>query len=85
MVRIVVARITQTNTIFIRTLYFISLIPKVDSLLHLGEFRPISLIWPLYKMVAKVLVAKLTYVVWIRLFPLINCRFLKVRLCEGNF
>jgi len=33
--------------------YFITLIPKVDSPQRVGNFRPISLLGPLYKLVAR--------------------------------
>jgi len=38
---------------------FISLIPKVDNPQHLNDFRPISLIGCLYKIVAKILSMRL--------------------------
>jgi hypothetical protein len=41
------------------TSYFVSLIPKVNSPLSLKEFRPISLLGCLYKMIAKVLASRL--------------------------
>lgn len=37
------------------TSYFVTLIPKVKNLISLGEFIHISLVRPLYKLVAKVL------------------------------
>lgn len=37
--------------------YFVTLIPKVNSPTQLDDFRPISLVELLYKLVAKVLVA----------------------------
>ncbi|MCI00850.1 transposon TX1 putative protein, partial [Trifolium medium] len=39
--------------------YFLTLIPKVNSPQALGDFRPISLLGCLYKLVAKVLAARL--------------------------
>jgi hypothetical protein len=42
--------------------YFITLIPKVARPSSLGEFRPISLLGCLYKMIAKVLAARLAKV-----------------------
>jgi len=39
--------------------YFITLIPKVTSPIRLGDFRPISLLGSLYKLVAKVLAGRL--------------------------
>jgi hypothetical protein len=42
--------------------YFITLIPKVECPSTLGEFRPISLLGCLYKIVAKVLAARLAKV-----------------------
>ncbi|MCH79506.1 LINE-1 reverse transcriptase like [Trifolium medium] len=42
--------------------YFITLIPKVPCPLHLGDFRPISLLGCLYKLIAKVLAARLAKV-----------------------
>jgi len=39
--------------------YFIALIPKVSSPIRLGDFRPISLLGSLYKLVAKVLAGRL--------------------------
>ncbi|WJX67033.1 hypothetical protein P8452_51532 [Trifolium repens] len=42
--------------------YFIALIPKVSSPLSLGDFRPISLLGCLYKLVAKVLAKRLAKV-----------------------
>ncbi|MCI18625.1 transposon TX1 putative protein, partial [Trifolium medium] len=39
--------------------YFITLIPKVPCPSYLGDFRPISLLGCLYKLVAKVLAARL--------------------------
>ena len=42
--------------------YFITLIPKVPSPTRIGDFRPISLLGSLYKLVAKVLAGKLASV-----------------------
>jgi hypothetical protein len=42
--------------------YFITLIPKVDVPLGIGDFRPISLVSSLYKLVAKVLAGRLSTV-----------------------
>jgi hypothetical protein len=42
--------------------YFLTLIPKVSSPQSLGDFRPISLLGCLYKLVAKVLAARLAKV-----------------------
>jgi hypothetical protein len=42
--------------------YFITLIPKVPSPSALGEFRPISLLGCLYKLIAKVLEGRLSKV-----------------------
>jgi hypothetical protein len=39
--------------------YFVTLIPKVPSPIRIGDFRPISLLGSLYKMVANVLVGRL--------------------------
>jgi len=39
--------------------YFITLIPKVVSPTHIGDFRPISLLGSLYKLMAKVLAGRL--------------------------
>ena len=41
------------------SLYFITLTPKVPSPIHLEDFRPISLLGSLYKLVAKVLAGRL--------------------------
>jgi hypothetical protein len=41
---------------------FVTVIPKVDSPLQLGDFRPISLTGSLYKLVEKVLVGRLAVV-----------------------
>ncbi|MCI18229.1 transposon TX1 putative protein [Trifolium medium] len=42
--------------------YFLTLIPMVDSPLRIGDFRPISLVGSLYKLVAKVLAGRLAKV-----------------------
>jgi hypothetical protein len=42
--------------------YFVALIPKINSPFALGDFRPISLLGCLYKIVAKVLTARLARV-----------------------
>jgi hypothetical protein len=42
--------------------YFVTLIPKVNSPFGLGDFRPISLLGCLYKLIAKVLAARLAKV-----------------------
>lgn len=39
--------------------YFVTLIQKVDSPSHMGDFRPISLVGCLYKLLDKVHVGKL--------------------------
>jgi hypothetical protein len=44
------------------TSYFVALIPKVNSPFALGDFRPISLLGCLYKIVAKVLTVRLARV-----------------------
>jgi hypothetical protein len=44
------------------TNYFVALIPKVNSPFSLGDFRPISLLGCLYKVIAKVLTARLATV-----------------------
>lgn len=44
------------------TSFFPTLIPKIDSLSQLGDFRPISLVESLYKIIFKILVARLTSV-----------------------
>jgi hypothetical protein len=43
--------------------YFVALIPKVSSPLSLGDFRPISLLGCLYKLLAKVLSRRLARVI----------------------
>jgi hypothetical protein len=43
--------------------YFITLIPKVVSPFRIGDFRPISLVGSLYKLVAKVLAGRLAKVI----------------------
>jgi hypothetical protein len=42
--------------------YFVTLIPKINSPFSLGDFRPISLLGSLYKIIAKVLTARLARV-----------------------
>jgi hypothetical protein len=42
--------------------YFVALIPKVNSPFGLGDYRPISLLGCLYKLVAKVLASRLAKV-----------------------
>jgi hypothetical protein len=42
--------------------YFVALIPKVNSPFGLGDFRPISLLGCLYKLIAKVLATRLGHV-----------------------
>jgi hypothetical protein len=42
--------------------YFVALIPKINSPFSLGDFRPISLLGCLYKILAKVLTARLANV-----------------------
>jgi hypothetical protein len=42
--------------------YFVTLIPKVNSPFSLGDFRPISLLGILYKLIAKVLASRLAKV-----------------------
>ncbi|MCI31076.1 cysteine-rich receptor-like protein kinase, partial [Trifolium medium] len=42
---------------------FIALIPKVDSPQHLNDFRPISLVGSLYKIMAKMLANRLRLVI----------------------
>jgi hypothetical protein len=42
--------------------YFVALIPKVSSPLSLGDFRPMSLLGCLYKLLAKVLSKRLARV-----------------------
>lgn len=39
--------------------YFLALIPKIDNLQKLGDFRPISLLGCLYKILAKLLASRL--------------------------
>jgi hypothetical protein len=63
--------------------YFITLIPKVQSLQALKEFRPISLLESLYKLISKVLAARLATVIG-SLIPNIQSTFIKGRsLVEG--
>jgi hypothetical protein len=42
--------------------FFVALIPKVDSPFGIGDFRPISLLGSLYKLIAKVLASRLSSV-----------------------
>lgn len=42
---------------------FITLIPKIKDPLNLGEYRPISLIGCMYKIMAKILASRLKWVV----------------------
>ncbi|WJX67429.1 hypothetical protein P8452_51895 [Trifolium repens] len=58
--------------------YFLTLIPKVSSPQTLGDFRPISLIGCLYKLVAKVLAARLAKVIG-ELIPHTQSAFIKGR------
>jgi hypothetical protein len=44
------------------TSYFVALIPKIHSPFSMGDFRPISLLGCLYKIIAKVLTARLAHV-----------------------
>jgi hypothetical protein len=63
--------------------YFLTLIPKVKSPQALGDFRPISLLGCLYKLVAKVLATRLARVLG-ELIPRTQSAFLKGRqLVEG--
>jgi hypothetical protein len=59
--------------------YFVTLIPKVKSPFGLNEYRPISLVGCLYKLVAKVLVARLAPVMNAIVAPT-QSAFLKGRL-----
>ncbi|KAK2444918.1 hypothetical protein QL285_015908 [Trifolium repens] len=58
--------------------YFLTLIPKVASPQSLGDFRPISLLGCIYKLVAKVLVARLAKVIG-DLIPNTQSAFIKGR------
>jgi hypothetical protein len=58
--------------------YFLTLIPKVSSPQNLGDFRPISLIGCLYKLVANVLAARLAKVIG-ELIPNTQSAFIKGR------
>jgi hypothetical protein len=58
--------------------YFLTLIPKVASPQSLGGFRPISLLGCIYKLVAKVLVARLARVIG-DLIPNTQSAFIKGR------
>jgi hypothetical protein len=58
--------------------YFLALIPKVQSPQSLGDFRPISLLGCIYKLVAKVLASRLAKVIG-DLIPNTQSAFLKGR------
>ncbi|MCI17629.1 LINE-1 reverse transcriptase like, partial [Trifolium medium] len=58
--------------------YFVALIPKINSPFSLGDFRPISLLGCLYKIIAKVLTARLARVMD-RLVASTQSAFLKGR------
>jgi hypothetical protein len=58
--------------------FFLTLIPKVSSPQSLGDFRPISLLGCLYKLVAKVLTACLAKVIGV-LIPNTQSTFIKGR------
>jgi hypothetical protein len=58
--------------------FFLTLIPKVSSPQSLGDFRPISLLGCLYKLVAKVLTARLSKVIGV-LIPNTQSAFIKGR------
>jgi hypothetical protein len=58
--------------------YFLALIPKVQSPQSLGNFRPISLLGCIYKLVAKVLASRLAKVIG-DLIPNTQSAFLKGR------
>jgi hypothetical protein len=58
--------------------FFLTLIPKVSSPQSLGDFRPISLLGCLYKLVAKVLTARLAKVIG-GLIPNTQSAFIKGR------
>jgi hypothetical protein len=63
--------------------YFLTLVPKVKSPQCLGDFRPISLLGCIYKLVAKVLATRLASVIG-SLIPKTQTAFLKGRqLVEG--
>ncbi|GAU37423.1 hypothetical protein TSUD_395420 [Trifolium subterraneum] len=63
--------------------YFLTLVPKIKSPQGLGDFRPISLLGCLYKILAKVLAAPLALVIE-TLIPKTQTAFLKGRqLVEG--
>jgi hypothetical protein len=51
------------------TSYFVALIPKINSPFALQDFRPISLLGCLYKIVAKVLTARLARGIGLWLLP----------------
>jgi hypothetical protein len=52
--------------------YFITLIPKVDSPIRIGDFRPISLVCSLHKLVDKVLARRLAKVMDELIFRLLS-------------
>jgi hypothetical protein len=58
--------------------YFVALIPKINSPFSLGDFRPISLLGCLYKIIAKVLTARLARVMDLLVEPT-QSAFLKGR------
>jgi hypothetical protein len=58
--------------------YFVTLIPKVDSPFGLSDYRPISLLGCLYKIIAKVLVNRLSKVMNVIIAPT-QSAFLKNR------
>jgi hypothetical protein len=63
--------------------YFLTLVPKTKSPQSLGDFRPISLLGCIYKLLAKVLAARLASVIG-SLIPNTQTAFLKGRqLVEG--
>jgi hypothetical protein len=65
--------------------YFVALIPKINSPLELKDFRPISLLGCLYKLLAKVLARRLTRVMN-AIISLNQSTFLKGRsLVDGVF
>ncbi|GKD98852.1 putative RNA-directed DNA polymerase, eukaryota, reverse transcriptase zinc-binding domain protein, partial [Tanacetum coccineum] len=79
---------------------FITLIPKVPNLVHIKDFRPISLIGIYYKIVAKVLANRLTKVVdkikrkkkmlifkvdFEKAFDSVSWRYLDFMLCNLGF
>jgi hypothetical protein len=68
------------NSSFPRSLlsYFVTLIPKVSSPSSLSEFRPISLLGCLYKIIAKVLAKRLAKVMD-NIISTNQCAFIKGR------